>query len=118
MRAGHCENVRGPIDQRRRQRLAAQIAYICAFLCADLDRVQAWRLATNRVYARGCDFDVLAIASHAAKQPLCDRAPTNIASADKKDVFHGSQRAANALGNLEANMSKSISAGLNAPFLR
>ena len=118
MCTGHCENVRSLINERTRQRLAAQIAYICAFLCADFYSVHAWWLATNRVYARGCDFDVLPVASHAAKKPLCDRAPTNIASADEKDVFHGSQRAANALGNLEANMSKSISAGLNAPFLQ
>ena len=116
MRTGHGENVRGLINQRSGQRLAAQTADICAFLCADFYGVQAWRLAANRVHAGGCDFDVLPVASHAAKKPFRDRAPTNVACADEEDVFHGSERAANAFIKLEANLSKSISDGPRASF--
>ena len=96
VRAGHGENVRSLIHQRSGQRLAAQTADICAVGCADFYGVQAWWLAANRVYAGGCDFDVLPVASQAAKKSFRDRAPTNVACADKEDVFHGSERAANA----------------------
>ena len=48
------------------------------------------------MHAGGCDFDVLPVASQSAKKPFRDRAPTNVACADEKDVFHGSERAANA----------------------
>jgi hypothetical protein len=97
------------INERSGQRLAAQIAYICAFLCADFHGVQARRLATNCVHAGGCDFDVLPVASQAAKKPFCDGAPTNVACADEENAFHGSGRAASAFIKLEANVSKSIS---------
>ena len=110
MRTGHGENVRSLIHQRSGQWLAAQTADICAFGCADFHRVQAWWLAANRVYAGGCDFDVLSVASQATEKTFCDRTSANIACADEEDVFHGSQRAANAFGKLEANLSKSISA--------
>ena len=93
---GHGENVRSLINQRSGQRLAAQSADIGAFLCGDFHGVQAWRLAANRVHTGGCDFDVLPVASHAAKKPFRDRAPTNVACADEEDVFHGSESAANA----------------------
>ena len=116
VRTGHCENVRSLVNQRSSQRLAAKIAYVCAFLRADFYGVQAWWLAADRVYAGGCDFDVLPVASHAAKKPFRDRAPTNVSCADEEDVFHGSQRAANAFMKLEANLSKSISADLRASF--
>ena len=96
MRTRHGENVRGLINQRSSQRLAAETANICAFRCADFHGVQAWRLAANRVHAGGCDFDVLPVASQPAKKPFRDRAPTNVACADEKDVFHGSEHAANA----------------------
>jgi hypothetical protein len=99
VRTGHGENVRSLINQRAGQRLAAQSAYICAFLCAHFYGVQAWRLAANRVHAGRCDFDVLPVAC-----------------ADEEDVFHGSERAANAFIKLEANLSKSISGGLKASF--
>jgi len=108
VRAGHGENVRSLINQRSGQRLAAQIAYVCAFLCADFHGVQAWRLAPNRVHAGRCDFDVLPVANQAAKKPFSDRAPTNVTCADEEDVFHGSDRAANAFIKLKANLSKSI----------
>jgi hypothetical protein len=113
---GHGENVRGWIKQRAGQRLAALCTYICAFLCADCYGVQAWRLAANGVHAGRCDFDVLPVASHAAKKPFRDRAPTNVSCADEEDVFHGSERAANAFIKLEANPPKSISGGLKASF--
>ena len=94
MRTGHGEDVRSLIHQRSGQRLAAQIAYVCAFLRADFHRIQAWRLTPDRVYAGGCDFDVLFVAKQSAKKPFCNRAPTNVSCADEEDVFHGSERAA------------------------
>ena len=114
MRTSHRENVRSLINQRSGQRLAAQSAYICAFLCADFYGVQAWWLSANRVHAGRCDIDVLAVASQAAKKPFRDRASTNVACADEEDVFHGSERAANALIKLKANLFKSISDGPRA----
>ena len=96
MRTGHGENVRGLINQRSGQGLAAQIADICAFLCADFYGVQAWRLTANGVHAGRCDFDILPVTSQSAKKPFRDRASTNVACADEEDVFHGSERAANA----------------------
>ena len=118
MGPGHGENVRSLINQRSSQRLAAQIAYVCAFLCADFHGVQAWRLAPNRVHAGRCDFDVLPVANQATKKAFRDRAPTNVACADEEDVFHGSESAANAFIKLEANLSKSISDGSRASFYR
>jgi hypothetical protein len=116
MRTGHGENVRSLINQRSSQRLAAKIAYVCAFLCADFDGVQAWRLAPNRVDTSRCDFDVLPVAGQPPKKPFGDRAPTNITCADEEDVFHGSQRAAGAFIKLKANLSKSISGDRRASF--
>ena len=112
VRAGHSENVRGLINKRSGQWLAPQIADICSLVCADLYGVHARRLATNRMHPRGCDFDLLPVASQTAKEPFGDRAPANIACADEEDVFHGFERAASAFMKLEANMTKSIS-GLN-----
>jgi hypothetical protein len=68
------------------------------------------------VHASRCHFDVLPVANQAAKEPFCDRAPTNIACADEEDVFHGLERAASALIKLEANLCKSISDGPRASF--
>jgi hypothetical protein len=68
------------------------------------------------VHPGRCDFDVLAIAGQAAKKPFSDRAPTNIACADEEDVFHGSERAANAFIKLEAKLSKSIFDAPTASF--
>ena len=116
MRTGHGENVRSLINQRSGQGLAAQSAYICAFLCAHFYGVQAWRLAANRVHAGGRDFDVLPVASQPTKKPFRDWTATNVSCADEKDVFHGSQRAASAFLNLKANLSKSISDGPRASF--
>jgi hypothetical protein len=104
--AGHGENVCSLINKRSCQRLAAQTANVCAFRCADFYGVQAWWLTADRVHSCRCDFDVLPIAGQTAKKAFSDRAPTNIACADKKDVFHGSERAANAFIKLEANLSE------------
>jgi hypothetical protein len=95
--------------------LAAQIAYVCVFLSAHFNGVQAGRLAPNRVYAGGCNFYVLAVANQAAEKAFCDGAPANVACADEKDAFHGSERAASAFTKLEANLFKSISDGAGAP---
>ena len=116
MRTGHGENVRGLINKRSGQWLAPQIADICAFVCADLYGVHARRLATNRMHPRGCDFDLLPVASQTAKEPFGDRAPANIACADEEDVFHGFERAASAFMKLEANMTKSIFGAQQASF--
>ena len=104
------------INQRPGKRLAPQITDVCAFLCTDFHGVQAWRLAPNRVDTSRCDFDVLPVASQAAKKPFCNRASTNIACADEEDVFHGSERAAGAFVKLKANLSKSISGDRRASF--
>jgi len=116
VRTGHGENVRSLVNQRSSQRLAAKIAYVCAFLCTDFDGVQAWRLAPNRVDTSRCNFDVLPVASQAAKKPFRDRAPTNVTCADEEDVFHGSERAANAFIKLEAKLYKSISGDRRTSF--
>src|ERR1700750_1725002 len=96
MRAGHGENVRSLINQRSSQGLAAERAYVCAFLCADFHGVQAWWLPANRVHPGRRDFDILSVASQATKKPFRDRTSANVACADEEDVFHGSERAANA----------------------
>ena len=88
--------MRSLVNQRSGQRLAAQIAYVRAFFCADFHRIQAWWLAANRVYAGGRDFNVPFVADQSAEKPFCDGAPTNVACADEEDVFHGSQHAASA----------------------
>src|SRR5262249_62037663 len=118
MRTGHRKNVGGLINQRSRQRLAAQIADVCAFLRADFYGVHAWWLATNCVHAGGCVFDVFPVASQAAKKPFGDRTPTTIACADEEDVFHELQHPASAFSKLEANLSKSISDAAGALFRR
>ena len=90
MRSGHRKNVRGAIDQRRCERLAPQIADVCAFFRAHLYRVKAWRLTAYCVDTSRENFDVLPIANQTAKNPFCDRAATNITCADKEDAFHDS----------------------------
>src|SRR5437870_1140335 len=89
VRARHCKNMRGAIDQRRRERLTAH--------CMDTGRN---------------NFDVLTIANQTTKKPFRDRASTNITCADKEDAFHGSHGASERQSNLEANGSKSIQAAL------
>jgi hypothetical protein len=108
VRASHCKNVRGAINQRRRQRLTAQVADVCAFFRADLYRVQAWRLSAYGVDAGRKNFDVFTVANHTTKKPFRDGAATNITCADKEDAFHGSHGASERPSNLEANWCKSI----------
>src|SRR5215470_16534697 len=63
MGSGHCENVCSLVDQRCRQRLTAQTANVCAFLCADLHRIETRRLATDGVHTSGGNFYILAISN-------------------------------------------------------
>jgi hypothetical protein len=107
---GHGKDVRGAIDQGRRERLAALSADVRAFFFADLHRVKTWRLAAHGMHAGRKNFDVLTVPEQMAKKPFCDWAATNIAGADKEDAFHGSQGASERRVNLEANWSKSIKA--------
>jgi hypothetical protein len=93
VRAGHCKNVCGAIDERRRQRLTAQVANVCAFFRADLYRIQTWRLAAHCMHAGRKNFDVVAVSNQTTKKPFRDRAATNITCADKEDAFHGSHGA-------------------------
>ncbi len=104
--------MRGAIDQRRREWLAAQVADVCAFFGADLYRLQARRLTAHCVDTSRENFDVLTIANQATKKTLRDRTATNITCADKEDAFHGSHGASERLSNLEANGSKSIQSWL------
>jgi hypothetical protein len=43
------------------------------------------------------------------EKTFCYRTPTDIACANKEDVFHGSEREADAFTKLKANLFKSIS---------
>ena len=106
--AGHGKNVRCAIDQCRRERLAAQVADVYAFIRADLHRVKTWRLAAHGVDTGRFNFDVVTIANQTAKKPFRDRAAANIACADKEDAFHGSRGASERHPNLELNVLKSI----------
>src|SRR5204863_8057095 len=81
---------RGAIDQRRRERLAPQIADVCSFFRAHLYRVKTWRLTANCVDTSRENFDVLTIANQTAKKPFRDRTATNITWADQEDAFHDS----------------------------
>jgi len=85
---GHGKNVRGAIDQGRRDRLAALAADVHAFLFADLHRVKTWRLAADGMHARRKNFDVSTVTKQTAKKPFRDWAATNIAGTDKEDAFH------------------------------
>jgi hypothetical protein len=114
--AGHGKNVRCLVNKRSSQRLAAEIANICAVLRTNFYCVHARRLTTDRVYAGGCDFEIFSVTGQTAEKAFGDRAPTNIACADKEDAFHGLQHAASAFSKLEANLSKSIFAGRQASF--
>ena len=109
MRAGHGKNVCSPIDQRCCKWLAAQTADVDTFLCADLHRVQARRLAANGVHTSGGNFNVLAVANQPPKEPFRDWAAANVACADEEDIFHGSERAASVReSNVGSNRAKSI----------
>jgi hypothetical protein len=106
--AGHGKDVRRAIDQGRRERLAALAANICAFVLADLHRVETWRLAAHGVHAGRKNFDVSTVTKQTAKKPFRDGTATNIAGADKEYAFHGSRGASERHPNLELNVLKSI----------
>ena len=93
MRAGHGKNVRGAIDQRRSQRLAAESRDIHVFVFAHLHRIKTRRLTAHRVHACRSDLDVLAIADQTAKKPFGDGAAANISRANKEDAFHDERAA-------------------------
>ena len=88
MRPGHGKNVRGTIDQRRRQRLAAKMADVHALVFANLHGIQTRGLATDRMHAGLGDLDVFTISQQTAKQPLRDGTAANVSGTDKKDAFH------------------------------
>jgi hypothetical protein len=54
--------------------------------------MHAGRLSANGVHTRGIDFDVLAIAEEAAEKSHRHRAATDVARADKKNVFHNLEK--------------------------
>src|SRR5262249_49844432 len=107
MRASHRKNVRGSIDQRRREGLTAHVANVCTVFCADLHSIQTWGLATYCVDTSRNNVDVPTIPNQTAKKPFRDRAATNITRADKEDTFHDSTGASERHFNLEANPPKS-----------
>ena len=94
MRAGHGENMRRAIDQRRGERLAPQIADIDAFSFQRGNGVKARRLSANGMDSGGCDFDVLAIAEQSPEKAFGHRAAANVPGTDEEDVFHNGERAA------------------------
>ena len=96
MSAGHRENVGRAIDEGGGERLAPQPANIDAFLFANVDRMQAWRLSTNSVDAGRSDFDVFAVPNEAAEEAFSHGAAADIAGADKEDAFHDDETGAHA----------------------
>jgi hypothetical protein len=111
MRAGHRENVRGPLDQRGSKRLTPLSANVDAFLLADLDRVQTRGLTADRVDARGSYFNVLPIPEEATEKTFRHRASANISRTNEEDAFHDSEPANCRLRNLKSNRTKSTQAG-------
>jgi hypothetical protein len=51
MRPGHGKNMRGPIYQRRCERLAPMIGNVDAIVAKDFDRMRARRLAAHGMHA-------------------------------------------------------------------
>src|SRR2546428_157766 len=100
MCASHGKDVCGTFNQRTGQGLAAQIADIGPFFLANLDRVETWWLAANRVYTSGRNLDVFAVADQTAEETFRDRAPANITRTNKENAFHGVRRASTRNNNL------------------
>jgi len=88
MGAGHGENMAGPVDERRRQRLAPQLSNIDTLLCADFDGVSTGRLTTNGVTASRVNLNILAIPKKTAKKAFCNGTATNVSRTNEKDAFH------------------------------
>jgi hypothetical protein len=96
------------IDQRRRKRLATQIANVSACFCTDFNRIKAWWLAAHCVHTGRNYFDVLSVPKHSAKKAFRNRAAADITCTDKEDAFHNSESASERNSNVELNRSKSI----------
>ncbi len=88
MGAGHGENMAGPVDECRRQRLAPQLSNIDAFLRANFDGVSTRGLTTNSVNASRSNLNVLAIPKKTAKKAFCNGTATNVSRTNEKDAFH------------------------------
>ena len=86
----HGENVVGPLQQMRADRLTADIRNIDALFAQHLDGMSAGRLAMARAEAGRGDFDL--VAGHVPQEALGHRAAADISSADKKDVLHEPRR--------------------------
>src|SRR5207253_2206492 len=83
MRAGHGENVRGPLHQSGRKGLAAEMTDVHPLVFANLNGVETWRLPSHRVNPGRCHFDVLSVPDEPIKQALRDRATANISRTNK-----------------------------------
>ena len=103
MRAGHGKDMRGAIDQRGRNWLAAKTADVHAFLFADLHRIETWWLAAHCVHPSRGNFNVSPISKQTPKQPFRDGTAANVTCADKEDVFHDSGSASERDSNLKSN---------------
>jgi len=99
--------MRGTIDERRGERLAAQASDIDAFLIANVNRMQARRLPADGVHPGGSDFNVFTIAEQPAEKPFRHRAPANISCTNEEDAFHDFEPARYRLGKVKSNRTKS-----------
>ena len=115
--ARHGENVRRALDQRRGERLAAQSADVDAFLIADMNRMQARRLAAHGMHAGGRHLNVFAVAEQPAEKALRHRASANISGTNEEDAFHGFGPARYRLGKVKSNRIKSTRCGREAGFV-
>jgi hypothetical protein len=97
----------GAIDQRCRERLAAQSADIDAFLIADVNRVQARRLAAHRVHPGGGDLNVFAIAEQTAEKAFRHWASADVSGTNEEDAFHDFGPARYRLCKVKSNRIKS-----------
>ena len=108
VRAGHGENVRGAIDQVRRERLAAKVADVYALFRTHLHSIETRWLPPDGMHTGRNNFNVFTVPDQRAKQTFCDRAAADVTGADKEDGFHGSRGVKVRQPNLGANRSKSI----------
>jgi hypothetical protein len=114
MRAGHGEDVGGAIDERGGERLAAEAANVDAFLFANMDGMQARRLAAHSVDPGGRDLDVFAIAEQTPEEAFGHRAAADISCADEEDAFHDFEPTPCRQGKLRLKEIKSTQPGLVA----
>ncbi len=78
----------GPVDERRRQRLAPQLSNIDALLRTNFDGVSTGGLTTNSVNASRVNLNVLAIPKKTAKKTFRNGTATNVSRTNEKDAFH------------------------------